>query len=116
MSSRETLKQLAASLGISTRTAMRYLAASIDLNDRRAVEEHKLNIRGRRGVSKFNRRTLAEPARPAAIDFEDVIEDLESRLCGAHSELEFLLKQHPGLDLTDAFSYTAPVVQRITEE
>jgi hypothetical protein len=115
MSARDTLEQLALANGISVRTATRYHAVGVNLADAHAVKAHKVNIRSRRGVSKFSRRTLAEPARPAAIGYEDVIEDLESRVCGIHSELEFFFKHHPELasELTDAFLYTSEVVERI---
>jgi hypothetical protein len=77
--------------------------------------------RSRRGISKFFRRTATVAHQAVAIatqNLEGMVEDLESRLCGVHSELEFLVKRHPELasDLADAFSYTAPVVERIVAE
>jgi 2-oxo-4-hydroxy-4-carboxy--5-ureidoimidazoline (OHCU) decarboxylase len=119
MTAHETLKELAKARGISVRTAFRYHAAGIDLGDRRAVEEHMFAQRSRKGISKFFHRTALVAHQAVAVapqqNLEDLVEDLESRLCGVHSELEFLLKHHPGLasELTDAFLYTSEVVERI---
>jgi hypothetical protein len=115
------LKELAAINGISISTAKRYKRDGIDLTDRRTVEQHAFKQRSRRGIGKFFHRTASVAQQAVAIatqNLEGVVEDLESRLCGVHSELEFLAKHHPELspELADAFSYTTPVVERIGAE
>jgi hypothetical protein len=117
-----TIGDLAKANRISVATAHRYRLAGIDLLDREAVNKHKRGIRARRGLSKFVHRTSAPTVQQsikfATATLERRIEDLESRICGVHSELEFLLKQRPELasDLADAFIYTAAVVERIGAE
>jgi hypothetical protein len=111
MTAHDTLEQLAQARGISLRTAMRYHAAGVNLADAQAVEEHKYKLRTRRGVSKLNRRTLAEPAAVAAIDYEDVIS-------AVHFALVVLKLKYPDLaaDIQAITQITGPVIDRITEE
>jgi oligoribonuclease (3'-5' exoribonuclease) len=117
-----TIEELAQANRVSVSTAHRYRRKGIDLLDREAVNEHKREIRTRRGLSKTIHRTSA-PTVQQAIEhataiLERKIEELESRICGVHSELEFLVKRHPELasDLADAFGYTTAVVERIGAE
>jgi hypothetical protein len=68
-------------------------------------------MRSRFGVSKLNRRTLAEPAAAAAIDYEDVIS-------AVHFALVVLKLKYPDLadDIRSITTITGPVIDRITEE
>ena len=116
-----TNREIAEKYGISIRTVARYRAAGIDLTNHRAVEQHMFEQRSRRGISKFFRRTATVAHQAVAIatqNLEGLVEELESRICGVHSELEFFVKRHPELapDLVDAFGYTTPVVKRIGAE
>jgi predicted site-specific integrase-resolvase len=115
------LRELAEINGISISTAKRYKRDGVDLRNRKAVESHMFAQRTRRGVSKYFRRTASVAQQAVTIatqNLEGVVEELESKICGVHSEVEWLLKHHPELasDLADAFSYTAPVVERIGAE
>ena len=103
-----TLSDLARLNKISVATASRYRSKGIDLRDKQAVNEHKRELRTRKGLSKFFHRSLSPTVQQAILtataDLERRIEALEEVVCSIH----WLAIESPGPLSAEILERTAP--------